>query len=205
MHAGKTYKQSLFFIIMDRETITVVTGLPRTGTSMMMKMLDAGGIPPLTDKIRKPNEDNPKGYYEYERVKKLPDDIDWVSLAKGKAVKVLAELVKHLPDTHRYKVIFMERNLDEMLESQRKMLIRRGKDPDEVSDAELKEMFIQYRNMVRDHVESHPTMEVLYVGYNELLLDPEVSVKKIDSFFDGKLDTEKMISVIDPELYRNRA
>ena len=190
---------------MDSETITVVTGLPRTGTSMMMKMLDAGGIPPLTDKIRKANQDNPKGYYEYERVKKLPADTEWIPLAKGKAVKVLAELIKHLPDTYSYKVIFMERNMDEMLESQRKMLVRRGKDPDEVSDAELKEMFILYRDMIRNHVESHPTMDVLYVGYNELLLDPETGVEKIDSFFHGKLDTEKMISVIDPELYRNRA
>ncbi len=190
---------------MDKDTITVVTGLPRSGTSMMMKMLEVGGIPPLTDKVRKANEDNPKGYYEYERVKKLPDDTDWVPLAEGKAVKVLAELVKHLPETYHYKVIFMERNLDEMLVSQRKMLIRRGKDPDEISDAELKDMFITYRNMVRDHVENHPTMDVLYVGYNELMLDPEAGVQRIDSFFGGALDTKSMVAVIDPELYRNRA
>ncbi len=190
---------------MVSEDITVVTGLPRTGTSMMMKMLEAGGIPPLTDKVREANVDNPKGYYEYERVKKLPDDTDWIPLAKGKAVKVLAELVKHLPETYRYKVIFMERNLDEMLVSQRKMLIRRGKDPDEISDTDLKDMFITYRDMIRDHVETHPTMEVLYVGYNELLLDPEAGVQRIDSFFDGLLDTESMVAVIDPELYRNRA
>lgn len=190
---------------MDRDTIVVVTGLPRSGTSMMMKMLDAGGVPPLTDGIREANVDNPKGYYEYERVKKLPDDTHWIPLAKGKAVKVLAELVKYLPDTYSYKVIFMERNLDEMLESQRKMLIRRGKDPDELSKTELKDMFIKYRDMIRDHVESHPTMDVLYVGYNELMLDPEACVTGINSFFDGDLDTKAMVAVIDPELYRNRA
>ncbi len=189
---------------MDRDTIVVVTGLPRSGTSMMMRMLEAGGIPPLTDKVRKANQDNPHGYYEYERVKKLPEDTDWLPLARGKAVKVLAELVKYLPHHHRYKVIFMERDPDEMLESQRKMLVRLGKDTQDIPGVRWKDIFQRYRDAMGRAVEEHPTMDVLYTDYNELLVEPEEGVRRVASFIDGELDTAKMVSVIDQGLYRTR-
>ncbi|MFW6047835.1 MAG: sulfotransferase [Candidatus Natronoplasma sp.] len=189
---------------MDDDTITIVSGLPRSGTSMMMEMLEKGGIEPLTDEVRGPDEDNPKGYYEYERVKGLPDDTGWLEDAKGKAVKVLGELIKHIPEDYHYKVIFMERNLDEIIESQTKMLKRKGKEPDTVSKDELKKMFKDYRKLLKQQIASHPGMEVLYVDYNDIMSHPEPVVESISAFFGGELETEKMLSVIDEELYRNR-
>ena len=189
---------------MQDETITIVSGLPRSGTSMMMQMLDEGGIPPLTDKEREANIDNPKGFYEFERVKKLPDDTAWLDDARGKAVKVLAELIKHLPEGYDYKVVFMHRNLKEMIESQKKMLERRGEDPDEVSDAELMAMFKKYRKMLKKRIDEHPDMDVIYVSYNQVMQNPEKSIQSIDEFFNGRLDKNKMLSVIDKDLYRNR-
>ena len=112
------------------EPIVVVSGLPRSGTSMMMKMLEAGGIPPVTDELRTADDDNPKGYYEFERVKQMDKgDTAWVADAQGKVVKVISALLKHLPSSHNYQVIFLRRHMSEILASQRKMLIRRGEDP----------------------------------------------------------------------------
>jgi hypothetical protein len=113
------------------QTVVVVSGLPRSGTSLMMQMLEAGGITVLTDGIREPDEDNPRGYYEFERVKALPKgDYEWLESARGKAVKVVSALLEYLPPEYNYKVIFMHRRMEEILASQRKMLIRRGKNPE---------------------------------------------------------------------------
>src|SRR5437899_574640 len=119
---------------MDSNTVTIVSGLPRSGTSMMMKMLEAGGMEPLTDHVRTADEDNPKGYYEFERVKDLEKDQTWLEDAKGRYVKVISMLLKHLPAGYTYKVIFMRRTMEEILASQRKMLVRRGESPDRVAD-----------------------------------------------------------------------
>ncbi len=189
---------------MEKDVITIVSGLPRSGTSMMMKMLDEGGMEPLTDNVRTADKDNPKGYYEFERVKDLPEDTEWLEDAEGKAVKVLAEQIKHLPDGYDYKVIFMERNLEEIIESQRKMLIRQGKDPDKVSREELRDMFTKYRKILKNEISNHPNMEVIYVSYNDIMSHPEVSVDSIIAFHNGELDKEKMVNVIDEDLYRNR-
>ncbi len=120
--------------------ITIVTGLPRSGTSLMMKMLEVGGIPPLTDRARVADEDNPKGYYEFERVKKLPQDTSWLPEAEGKAVKMVSMLLYDLPKDRAYKIIFMRRQMEEILASQKKMLLRRNKDMI-VNDAEMRELF----------------------------------------------------------------
>ncbi|MFW6065009.1 MAG: sulfotransferase [Candidatus Natronoplasma sp.] len=189
---------------MDNETIAVVSGLPRSGTSMMMQMLDEGGIEPLTDKERGPDEDNPKGYYEYERVKGLPDDTEWLKEAKGKAVKVLGELIKHLPGDYHYKIVFIERNLDEIIESQTKMLKHKGEDPDDISKDELRDTFKNYRKILKQQISASPNMEVLYVSYNDIMSHPEPVVESVSAFFDGELETTEMLSVIDEELYRNR-
>ncbi|MBS3782484.1 MAG: sulfotransferase [Candidatus Thermoplasmatota archaeon] len=189
---------------MDENTITIVSGLPRSGTSMMMQMLDEGGIEPLTDKERGPDEDNPKGYYEYERVKQLPDYTEWLEEAKGKSVKVLGELIKHLPGDYYYKIVFMERNLDEIIESQTKMLERKGEDPDDISKDELRETFKNYRKILKQQISASPNMEVIYVSYNDIMSHPEPVVESISAFFEGELDTTEMLSVIDEDLYRNR-
>ncbi|MFW6144839.1 MAG: hypothetical protein ACOC55_04640, partial [Candidatus Natronoplasma sp.] len=157
---------------MDDERIAVVSGLPRSGTSMMMEMLERGGIEPLTDRVRGPDEDNPKGYYEYERVKDLPEDTGWLEKAEGKAVKVLGELIKHLPEGYHYKVVFMERNLEEIIESQTKMLERKGKDPDDISKDELRETFKNYRKILKQQISASPNMEVIYVSYNDIMSHP---------------------------------
>ena len=190
---------------MDEEVVTVVSGLPRSGTSMLMKMLDAGGIPPLSDNIRTADEDNPKGYFEFERVKKLPEDTAWLKDAKGKVVKILAELVKYLPPEYNYKIIFIERNMSEIIASQKKMLVRRGEDPNKVSDDEILELFSKYKKILKSWLKNQPNVEVLYVDYNEILKDPTNAIEDINELFNGELDENKMKAAIDEKLYRNRA
>ena len=189
---------------MDRDYVTVVSGLPRSGTSMLMVMLDEGGIPPLTDEIRTADEDNPKGYYEFERVKKLPDDAEWIPDAVGKAVKVLAELVTQLPSGHDYRIVFIHRNIDEILASQRKMILNRGEDPDAVSDGELRMLLQNYLRILKNWIDSQENVDVLYVHYNEIMEDPSGAIEAMDDFLGG-LDTEAMATAIDDRLYRNRA
>lgn len=189
----------------DDHVVTVVSGLPRSGTSMMMKMLDEGGLPPLTDGIRTADKDNPKGYYEFERVKKLVDgDIAWVPEAQGKAVKVIAALVQYLPPDYVYKMIFMQRNIDEILSSQRQMLVRRGEPTDTVDDGELATLFRKHLDQVTAWIALQPNIDVLYVNYNKVLADPNGHAQEINRFLGNTLDAGKMAQVIDPDLYRQR-
>lgn len=186
-------------------TVIVVSGLPRSGTSMMMKMLEAGGIPLLTDHIRTPDEDNPKGYYEFERVKQLPKgDTAWLEQARGKAVKIISALLEHLPSEYTYQIIFMRRDLREIIASQRKMLIRRGEDPDQVDEEELYRLFNKHLRHIRRWLSQQPNIRVLEIPYNALLQDPEPYVRQINAFLGGHLDEKAMAQVIDPTLYRNR-
>lgn len=190
---------------METDDIVVVSGLPRSGTSLMMKMLEAGGIHPLTDNLREADVDNPEGYYELERVKKLPGDTEWIPEAKGKSVKVLAELIKHLPGDQHYRIIFMMRELDEIIVSQKKMMIRRGEDPDAVGDSEMKGLLRRYLLSLKQLVNSRDDMDVLYVSYNELMEDPEEIAHDLTDFLGDDLDTDRMVECVDPALYRNRA
>ncbi|MGA9770202.1 MAG: sulfotransferase [Blastocatellia bacterium] len=189
---------------MNREFITIVSGLPRSGTSMMMSALVAGGIPALTDNIRTADEDNPKGYFELEKVKELERDHAWLEDAKGKVVKIISALLKRLPDPYHYKIIFMRRNMDEVLASQRQMLIRRNEPTDKVSDERMAEMFRKHILDVEAWLEKQPNMYVLYVSYNEMLDNPASSIEMIDSFLGGALDKEKMTSAVDRNLHRQR-
>jgi hypothetical protein len=172
---------------------------------MMMKMLEEGGIPPLTDNIREADVDNPKGYYEFERVKKLPEDTAWLPDAVDKAVKILAELVMHLPDDYRYKIIFIERNMEEIMRSQDKMLERRGEDPKTIPHDKLAELFRGYAKKMKDWCETQGNVKVLYVQYNDILDRPKRNIMKIIDFLGGDMDREKMLAVVDAKLYRNRA
>lgn len=187
------------------ESIIVVSGLPRSGTSMLMKMLEAGGIPPLTDSIRTADDDNPKGYYEFERVKAMDKgDTSWLSDARGKSVKVISALLKYLPADYHYKIIYIHRNMPEILASQRKMLVRRGEDPDKIDDDQMADLFSKHVAQVESWLIEQPNMAVLYVHYSDILSDPEPQITKINSFVGGQLDTDQMAMVIDPALYRNR-
>ena len=187
------------------QPVIIVSGLPRSGTSMMMKILEAGGLPILTDHIRTNDSDNPKGYYEFERVKKLPEgDVEWLTEAKGKAVKVLAILLFHLPQTYHYRVIFMRRAMPEILASQRKMLINRGEDPNKISDETIATLFEKYFRQAKAWIEQQPNVEHTEVNYNELLKDPHPQLEQINNLLGGQLDIEQMLKIIDPQLYRQR-
>lgn len=191
--------------MLDSETVVIVSGLPRSGTSMMMKMLEVGGMPVLTDEIREPDPDNPKGYYEFERVKQLDKgDKEWVAEARGKVVKVISALLKHLPDNYQYKVIFMRRAIEETLRSQKKMMVRRGTDSDKVNDAQMAALFQAHLKQVEAWLAKQPNVDVLYISYNEMLTDPTEQAEAVNEFLHGTLDIEKMVGVVDPKLYRNR-
>ena len=189
----------------NEKFITVVSGLPRSGTSMMMKMLEAGGIPPMIDQLRVADEDNPKGYYEFERVKQMDKgDTTWVVEARGKVVKVISALLKHLPPSEGYRVVFVRRNMPEILASQRKMLVHRGEDPDKMDDAQMAVLFERHLKQVEEWLASQPNFRVLYVHYSEILADPIPNIAQINDFLGGQLDLNAMAETVDPELYRNR-
>ena len=187
------------------KVVTIVSGLPRSGTSMMMKMLEAGGLPPLTDNLRTADEDNPKGYYEFERVKQLPKgDVAWLPDAQGKVVKVIAALLPSLPGGYQYRVIFMQRAMPEVLASQRQMLIRRGEDPDKIPDDVIAKLFEKHLKQVNDWVSQQPNVERLDVNYNEMLKNPQPFIQPINAFLGGQLDARRMAAVVDPSLHRQR-
>jgi hypothetical protein len=189
----------------SNQVITIVSGLPRSGTSMMMKMLEAGGLPPLTDHLRTADEDNPKGYYEFERVKQLPKgDAAWLLDAQGKVVKVIAALLPSLPGGYGYRVIFMQRAMPEVLASQRQMLIRRGEDPDKIPDGAMAKLFEKHLRQVDDWIKQQPNVERLDVNYNDMLKNPQPFIDQIDAFLGNQLDRAKMASVVDPSLHRQR-
>ena len=188
-----------------KQIVTVVSGLPRSGTSMMMRMLEAGGIPPLTDELRESDKDNPKGYYEFERVKKLDEgDTDWVEEAQGKSVKVISALLKYLPTGYTYKLIFMRRKIEEILASQKQMLVRRGEPTDSVSDEELKELFRKHLAQIQAWIDGQPTVEVIYVSYNDVMENSLEQSQRINRFLGDTLDVENMTRVVDQALYRQR-
>jgi len=189
-----------------QKTVIVVSGLPRSGTSMMMKMLEAGGLPILTDNTRVPNDDNPQGYYEFERVKKLPDgDTAWLDEAVGKAVKIITQLVIHLPVAYSYRVLVMRRSIPEILASQAKMLERRGETGGSVSDEQMTALFEKHLKQVYAWMDQQPNVEYMDVSYNETLSDPLPTIERIHAFLGGNLDTTAMAEVVDSSLYRNRA
>ncbi|MCS6772712.1 MAG: sulfotransferase [Thermoflexales bacterium] len=188
------------------DAIVVVSGLPRSGTSLMMAMLAAGGIPPLTDGQRRADVSNPKGYYEYERVKKLPaGDAEWLAEARNRAVKVISALLQHLPAQYTYRVLFMQRRMQEVLASQRRMLLDQGQPVDDADDAELALAFERHLARVQAWLAQQPNMQVLYVNYNALIADPAPHVAAVNRFLGGGLDEAAMIQAIDPSLYRQRA
>lgn len=188
------------------EPVIVVCGLPRSGTSMLMKMLEAGGLQVVTDGQRTADEDNPKGYYEIERVKDLAQEKDksYLADARGKAVKVISFLLKALPANLNYRVIFIKRNLAEVLASQKKMLIRRGESDDTPEERmrELLETDVWRTGYLLRHAPQFDSMEV---HYSELVAHPEEHARRIAAFLGGGLDVQAMVSAVDPALYRNRA
>jgi hypothetical protein len=184
--------------------IIVVSGLPRSGTSMMMKILAEGGLPLITDESRTADEDNPNGYFELEVVKQMSEgNVAWLAEAGGKAVKVISALLEHLPQAYTYRVIFMEREIKEILASQRKMLAHRN-EVLKANDGEVEQQFQRHLSTLKPWLARQPNMEVLYVSYNALLADPELFCNRIMEFIGIPLDLKRMLSVPNKELYRKR-
>ena len=187
------------------QPIVVVSGLPRSGTSMMMKMLTAGGIAPLTDKLRAADRDNPAGYFEFERVKQLDKgDATWLAEAPGQAVKVISALLPHLPPQYTYQVIFVRRHMAEILASQRKMLVHRGEDPNKMDDAQMAAVFEKHLQQIDLWLQKQPNVELLYIHYSDIMSDPQTAVSRLQRFLGRDLDEQAMIETVDPALYRNR-
>jgi hypothetical protein len=187
------------------QTVIVVSGLPRSGTSMMMKMLAEGGLEVLTDFIRSADEDNPNGYFELEQVKQLAEGRrEWLAHADHKLVKVISALLEHLPPEHHYKVLFMERHIPEILASQRKMLERRN-ETSAVSDADMEAQFREHLKAIKYWLARQPNMEVMYVDYNRMMTNPDDYCPKVADFLGLPVDVAKMRSVPNERLYRNRA
>ena len=189
----------------DKQVVTVVSGLPRSGTSLMMKMLEAGGLPVVQDGIREADKDNPKGYYEFERVKQLDKgDTAWMGEAQGKVVKIISALLKHLPPEYEYRVIFMRRHMEEILASQRKMLVHRGEDAAKMEDEKMAELFEKHMAQIFAWLEQQPNIRLMQVHYSDLLADPATQARNVNEFLDNRLDVQKMGQMVDPNLYRNR-
>ena len=188
----------------DRDFITIVSGLPRSGTSMMMRMLEQGGLPALTDGFRQADEDNPLGYYEFEAVKRLDKDASWLASALNKAVKIIYIFLYNLSPAYRYKVIFMKRNLDEVVASQKTML-RRRREGDRLSDEQLITSFHDQLLRLDAWIRKQPNFSVLYINYDEAVGDPETTSRNIAQFLGLALDTGEMARSVDPSLHRNRS
>ncbi len=194
---------------MDSHAITIVSGLPRSGTSLMMQMLAAGGVPPLTDEQRTPDESNPRGYLELEAVKRLKTDRSWLPQARGRAVKIIHLLVPELGAASaeggfQFRVLMMRRPITEVVASQRAMLARQGKPSATVSDAQLEKLFLDQLSRVERWLESRPEFRVLTVHYPDLVADPARVAASVNIFLGGGLDEPAMVAAVDPALYRER-
>lgn len=196
----------LFKKIKYGHPIIVVSGLPRSGTSMVMKMLEAGGMEIASDGIRTADDDNPKGYYELERVKTLDKEMDksWLRELRGRAVKIISYFLRYLPDRNYYKVIFIDRNLEEVVASQNKMLLNQQKPHDPRADESIIKNFESHLWKIRNTILTKSWFEPLYLNHRHVLTNPREQSRIMNRFLGGGLDEERMASIVDPKLYRNR-
>ena len=190
----------------DPPPIVIVSGLPRSGTSLMMQMLAAGGMPVLTDGERTPDPDNPRGYLELERVKQLKSDTSWLAGAGGHAVKIIHLLLQDLPTSYEYDVLFMERDINEVLRSQSAMLARSGRPGASLPPERLAAVYQSQLATVRQWLAERPCFRVHPVRYAELVAAPAESADAIRKFLraGATLDSAAMAAAVDPSLYRNR-
>lgn len=195
--------------------ITIVSGLPRSGTSMMMRILEAGGMPILSDGVRAADMDNPNGYYEFEPVKSTREDASWLALAEGRAVKMVYKLLYDLPADRAYRVVFMQRALKEVVASQNRMLARLGTaapsaapgagSPPAAGEHALVGALADEVAAARSWLRTQLNFQVLYVNYNQLLASPTENIGRLNAFLGGGWNESAMQLVVDPALYRQRA
>lgn len=187
-----------------REYVTVVSGMPRSGTSLMMRMLAAGGIPALTDGRRPADQHNPYGYFEDQRVRSLATDSTWLEEARGKAIKIIYRLLLHLPAEFDYRVLFIERDLDEVFDSQQDMLRAAGNPAAEQDRERMLRALAADLEAARRWLSAQPNVRQLDVPYKEIIGDPDPWCARISHFLDGGLNLRAMASTVDPSLYRHR-
>jgi len=188
------------------DTVVIVSGLPRSGTSMVMQMLAAGGLPVLTDGQRPADADNPRGYFEYEPVKRLHEGGDWLREARGKGVKIVAPLLHHLPAGHDYRIVFVERNLEEVLSSQKQMLLRRGEKLEDVEkwQSRSKEEYGRQVQKLKTSLPRWPRTHVLWLNHADVLQDPRAAGESLNRFLGGRLAVDAMSAEVKPSLHRQR-
>ncbi len=184
--------------------VTVVSGLPRSGTSLLMQMLAAGGMPVLTDGQRAADPHNPRGYFELEAVKYTRTNHSWLDRAEGKAVKVVHLLLPHLPLAREYRVIFMQRDLLEIIASQRAMLQQQGRPTANLPDARLAEIFGNQLSEVRQWLARNPNFRVLPLQHRDVLEMPLTAAQQVALFLEGGLAPKPMAAAVDSSLYRQR-
>lgn len=184
--------------------INIVSGLPRSGTSLMMQMLAAGGMPILSDGERVADTDNPRGYCEWERIKQLPKEPACINEAEGKAVKVISQLLFALPAGNQYQIIFMERPLPEVVASQAEMIRRRGTSGAPLAEAALIAGLRAHLNQVNAWLAQKRDIPVSRLEYHSVLHDPKGAAAKVQDFLRMALDVEAMARQVDPSLYRQR-
>ena len=184
--------------------ITIVSGLPRSGTSLMMQMLVAGGMTPLSDGERTADADNPRGYLEWERIKQLPDDPGCIVEAEGKVVKVISRLLLSLPADHEYRVVFMQRPLPEVLASQDQMLRRRGTYREGANPAAMAAAFEKHLLEVYAWLDGRSHVKAIRIAYHNALKEPEQVSRRIGEFLGVPLNVQAMTKQVDASLYRNR-
>jgi hypothetical protein len=182
--------------------IIIVSGLPRSGTSLMMQMLERGGLEVVSDQVRTADIDNPRGYYEFEQVKAIKRDASWLPATRGKAFKMVSQLLYELPAGERYRIVFMERDVDEMLVSQEKMLERLNRQSAPRDD--IKRAYGVHLRRLREWLARQANMAVLYVSYNDLVERPAVEAERVSAFLGGSLNVAHMAETVDSGLYRNR-
>ena len=187
------------------KVVTIVSGLPRSGTSMMMQMLDRGGVEPFTDGEREADADNPKGYYEHAQATKLAKDASWIPEARGKAVKIVAQLLPALPTSEQYRVVFMDRDLREVIKSQDAMLERLGKSGGAISDTDMMKTLDAQVERIERIMANRPDIQCLFVDYADVLASPAEQARRINAFLGGALDEAAMVTAVDGTLQRQRA
>jgi hypothetical protein len=183
--------------------ITIVSGLPRSGTSMMMKMLQAGGFDLLVDGVRTADEDNPKGYFEYEKVKRLHKDSSWLHLAEGKVLKVISLQLFHLPADYQYRVVFMERKLDEIIQSQNEML-QRSNQKAATDNQTTHKLYVKHLAQVKSWLDGQNNFHICKISFNEMLTSPVEEVQRLVNFLGQLPCPDNLLKVIDRSLYRKK-
>ena len=185
--------------------VTIVSGFPRSGTSMMMQILQAGGMPVLCDDISRANEHNPRGYLEYSKTRTIVKDSSWIKDAKGMAIKVMAVHLRFIPPEHNYRVIFMRRNVDEIIFS-REIMSRKSGRSIAIGVPEFNpEWYNRILNRCSEWMLSQNNIVTYYCDYNDMISNTKEGIDRLNDFLIPNLDTNAMISAVDPKLYRQRA